>query len=132
MKKMVAVMLTIALVASLVYPAAAHAGHAYVVKNYYGPPPHSNYSHHNGSYYNGWAIAGAAVGGVLLGAVIGSAVAAPRYAAAPAPAYAYPDSTYGTRYQSEAPPGEWVMVPGKWVNGKWVSAHRAWVPVNPY
>jgi len=26
------------------------------------------------------------------------------------------------------PPGEWVTVPGQWVNGKWVPAHKAWVP----
>jgi uncharacterized protein YcfJ len=32
---------------------------------------------------------------------------------------------------SEAPPGEWVTVPGRWVNGRWVPAHRAWVPINP-
>jgi uncharacterized membrane protein YebE (DUF533 family) len=31
----------------------------------------------------------------------------------------------------EVPPGQWVEVPGQWVGGKWVPAHRAWVPVNP-
>ena len=31
----------------------------------------------------------------------------------------------------EQPPGQWIEVPGQWVNGKWVPAHRAWVPVNP-
>jgi hypothetical protein len=132
MKKVVAVMLAVVLGASLVYPAAAQAGQHYVVKNYYGTP-RSNYSHHTGSYYNGWAVAGAAVGGALLGVVIGSAVSSPRYvAAAPAPAYACPDQGYSSRYESEAPPGEWVTVPGKWVNGKWVPSHRVWLPVNPY
>jgi hypothetical protein len=29
------------------------------------------------------------------------------------------------------PPGEWVTVPGRWVNGRWVPSHRVWVPVNP-
>jgi outer membrane lipoprotein SlyB len=33
--------------------------------------------------------------------------------------------------ESDAPPGRWVQVPGQWVGGKWVPAHRAWVPVNP-
>jgi outer membrane lipoprotein SlyB len=31
----------------------------------------------------------------------------------------------------EAPPGQWVEVPGQWIGGRWVPAHRAWVPVNP-
>ncbi len=31
----------------------------------------------------------------------------------------------------EGPPGEWVEVPGTWVNGQWVPAHKVWVPVNP-
>jgi hypothetical protein len=31
----------------------------------------------------------------------------------------------------EQPPGEWDEIPGQWVNGKWIPAHRAWVPVNP-
>jgi len=31
----------------------------------------------------------------------------------------------------DQPPGQWVEIPGQWVNGKWVPAHRAWVPVNP-
>ena len=127
MKKMVAIMLAVVLGALLVYPAAAQAGHYYVVKNYHGPARHYN-SH---SYYDGWAVAGAAVGGALLGVVIGSAVSPPRYVAAPAPAYACPDRAYSSRYESEAPPGEWVTVPGKWVNGKWVPSHRVWVPVNP-
>ena len=33
--------------------------------------------------------------------------------------------------ENEAPPGEWVVVPGKWVEGNWVPAHRVWVPINP-
>ncbi len=31
----------------------------------------------------------------------------------------------------EAPPGEWVEIPGQWVDGKWVPPHRTWVPLNP-
>jgi outer membrane lipoprotein SlyB len=31
----------------------------------------------------------------------------------------------------EQPPGQWVEVPGQWLDGKWIPAHRAWVPVNP-
>ena len=38
--------------------------------------------------------------------------------------YASPDTT-------QPPPGQWMEVPGQWVNGKWVPAHKVWVPVNP-
>ncbi|MGD0235712.1 MAG: hypothetical protein ABSC55_14400 [Syntrophorhabdales bacterium] len=30
----------------------------------------------------------------------------------------------------EASSGEWVEVPGQWVNGTWVAPHKAWVPAN--
>jgi len=30
----------------------------------------------------------------------------------------------------ENPSGQWVEVPGTWVNGTWVPPHRAWVPAN--
>jgi len=36
-----------------------------------------------------------------------------------------------TPQAGDYPPGEWVKVPGRWVNGRWVPSHRAWVPVNP-
>ncbi|MCX5816821.1 MAG: glycine zipper 2TM domain-containing protein [Proteobacteria bacterium] len=38
--------------------------------------------------------------------------------------YASPDTT-------QPPPGRWMEVPGQWVNGQWVPAHKVWVPVNP-
>jgi hypothetical protein len=59
----------------------------------------------------------------------------------------YPDRSYERPYAStspqesyqgspqgqypEPPPGQWVDVPGQWVNGKWVPSHKVWVPVNP-
>jgi hypothetical protein len=49
----------------------------------------------------------------------------------PAPAYAYPDPAITGQYTGENPPGQWVEVPGQWVNGKWIPSHRAWVAVNP-
>jgi phage tail tape-measure protein len=89
----------------------------------------------------GGALAGQAIGrntagtligaatGALVGAVAGNAVdqdrANQRAGSAPR-AYAPP-----TQAPSEAPPGEWVSVPGQWQGGKWVPAHRAWVPINP-
>ena len=36
---------------------------------------------------------------------------------------------HGNTYES--PPGQWVQVPGRWVNGQWVPSHQVWVPVNP-
>jgi hypothetical protein len=38
----------------------------------------------------------------------------------------YPQGQY-----PDPPPGQWVDVPGQWVNGKWVPSHKVWVPVNP-
>ncbi len=68
-----------------------------------------------------------AAGGALLGAIIGNAadqdIANQRM-------YAAEQATPPGNAQ-DAPPGEWVTVPGRWVDGKWVPAHRVWVPVNP-
>lgn len=78
--------------------------------------------------HTGSTLIGAAVG-ALAGAIAGNAVdqseankraqqpAAPVAVAAPA--------------SQDVPPGQWIEVPGQWVGGKWVPAHRAWVPVNP-
>jgi len=73
-----------------------------------------------------------AAAGALTGAVAGNAVdqdvtnqkieAAQRSKAA----YAAPKEGV-----SENPPGEWIEVSGQWIGGKWVPAHKTWVPVNP-
>jgi len=77
-------------------------------------------------------LIGAAVG-TLGGALVGNAMdqqetdrkiaatAAERQAAAPV-VVSGPDAP---------PPGRWIEVPGQWVGGKWIPAHKAWVPVNP-
>jgi surface antigen len=89
------------------------------------------------------ALAGQAIGrntvgtligagaGALTGAIAGNAVDQDRTnrqaeATRRAPVYAASDNSV-----QEAPPGEWVMVPGQWVGGRWVPAHKQWVPVNP-
>ncbi len=102
---------------------------------------------HGGWHGGGWYGVGAFAGGLLLGA----ALAGPWYAPAPvyaypapqvvyaAPpvyvpnqAYAYPDPTLSApRTQSQASSGEWVVVPGQSVNGKWVPQHKVWVPDTP-
>jgi hypothetical protein len=75
-------------------------------------------------------LIGAAVGG-LVGAIGGNAVdqsvANDRIAVERPRASA----TYVPEGPQEAPPGRWVEVPGQWAGGKWVPAHRVWVPVNP-
>jgi hypothetical protein len=80
-----------------------------------------------GYSYNGWDVAGAALGGLIVGGVIANTLI-PRYAAPP-PAYAYPPPDGAPGY--ETPPGEWIWVPGQWLDGRWIPAHKAWVPINP-
>jgi hypothetical protein len=69
-----------------------------------------------------------AAGGALAGAIVGNA--------ADQEAYNHrlysrsPHTVYSGNVQ-EVPPGKWVVVPGRWSGGKWVPAHRVWVPVNP-
>ncbi len=94
----------------------------------------------------GGALAGQAIGhntagtligaasGALVGAVAGNAVdqsqAQQRLAQQeppPPPAYTAPPPPP----PQEGPSGQWVNVPGEWVNGQWVPPHRAWVPLNP-
>ena len=50
---------------------------------------------------------------------------------APPPAYAYPDPTVSEQYRNRQPAsdqGEWITVPGQWVNGTWVGEHQVRVP----
>ena len=52
----------------------------------------------------------------------------------PDPAYAYPDPAVTGGYGQGDPAnnaGEWVTVPGQYVNGRWVGEHKAWVPASP-
>ena len=49
----------------------------------------------------------------------------------PPSAYAYPDPEFAVKYKDKNPPGEWVTIPGQWVDGKWIPSHKTWVPVNP-
>lgn len=102
----------------------------------------------------GGALAGQAIGhntaatligaadGALVGAVAGNAVdqsnapqrlaqqqAQPPVYSGPPPA---PPPVYAGPPAEENPPGpgQWVEVPGSYVNGQWVPPHRAWVPAN--
>jgi hypothetical protein len=85
--------------------------------------------------HEGWAWGPAAfAGGLLLGSLARPWYGPPAYvypppavAYAPPPVYYVPNQTY----VYAAPPstgGQWVQIPGQWVNGVWVPAHRAWAP----
>lgn len=50
---------------------------------------------------------------------------------APQTAYAYPDPALTSQNTGNNPPGEWITVPGQWIDGKWVPSHKTWVPINP-
>jgi hypothetical protein len=120
-KKILLVALTV-LVFSVVFPPSSYAWRGH---------------HGGGPGGSGLYAAGALVGGLLLGTAIGTALSQPHYYA-PTPVYAYPAPTsiYATPVQSPAyvrdePPGEWVTVPGRWINGRWVPAHKVWTPITP-
>jgi hypothetical protein len=105
------------------------------------------YYPHHGWHGHGGEDAGWFAGGLILGGMLGTIFSpyywrpapvyvypGPSYVYTPPPvvidppnrAYAYPDPSYtrGTGQSS----GEWVVVPGQWVSGKWVSEHKAWAP----
>ena len=71
-----------------------------------------------------------AAAGALGGAIVGNAVdqqeTNKKIAASQRQSAAYTSAA-----ANEAPPGQWIQVPGQWIGGKWVPAHKAWVPVNP-
>jgi|GEM_PF-723644 len=104
------------------------------------PRPYNNVRSVRSNDNTGLFIAGAAIGGIVLGAILGSAMSQPGYAptrqavynvpSSGSPAYAQPDA-YGTSYNQDAPPGQWVTVQGQWVNGQWIPAHNVWMPINP-
>jgi hypothetical protein len=70
-----------------------------------------------------------AAGGALAGAIVGNAAGQDEYnrrvQSRETP------QTYAGPAHDAPPPGEWVTVPGGWSGGRWVPAHRAWVPINP-
>ena len=118
----------------------------------------AGYSWSHGWHYSGcggcnsvWGVGAAIAGGILVGAVITNMMAqsfaynAPpqKVYVYPQPkviyvypqpsntAYAYPDPEFTARYGQTKPSGEWVVVPGQTVNGKWVPEHKTFVPTIP-
>jgi hypothetical protein len=76
-------------------------------------------------------LIGAALGG-LTGAVVGNAMDtydAQRYGYRNSPPPSGPELGYPTYRPGY---GNWVAIPGQWVNGQWVPEHLVWVPAgNP-
>jgi hypothetical protein len=107
--------------------------------------PSTGYTWRNGYYYgrggcyggcgysNDWGWAAAIAGSVIAAGVIASVIAnqKPLIYIDQRSAYAYPDpdftAKYGATPPANSPPGEWVLVPGQWVNGVWVDDHEVWV-----
>ncbi|HEY3276224.1 MAG TPA: hypothetical protein VGJ94_06355 [Syntrophorhabdaceae bacterium] len=109
--------------------------------------PAYGFSWSNGYYYgyrggccygNGWGVGAAIAGGLVAALLVGTIIAdqgrrSPPPAPVPDPhaAYAYPDpaftAKYGPETTKEAPPGEWVLVPGQWTGSVWVPEHQVWV-----
>ncbi len=138
MKKYLSLSLGLIFLAMAVLPSAGYSWRGY-------PGP---YRYHGGGYHNGWAVGAGIAGGLLLGVILGNALSRPAYYEPPpsrvyaypepvyvypppSPAYAYPAPASAALYERKGPPGEWVTVPGQWVEGMWVSQHRVWVPANP-
>ena len=47
--------------------------------------------------------------------------------------YTYPDPAFIEKYGTSGSPeisGEWVVVPGQYVNEAWVNEHKVWVAVS--
>jgi hypothetical protein len=104
---------------------ASYSGH--YDRQPYLPPQPVRYERSR-SNNDGLLIAGIALGGIALGAVLGNIMSQPRVTKE----VVYKDPAgYGTAYDNDTPPGQWVTVAGQWVSGKWVPAHNVWVPVNP-
>jgi hypothetical protein len=117
-----------------------------VINNYRGYDRQTYRPYNNVRYVrshdnnNGLLVAGAALGGIVLGAILGNAMSQPAYVPARQAVYSVPPSgspayvqpyAYGTSYNQDAPPGQWVTAQGQWVNGQWIPPHNVWVPVNP-
>lgn len=111
---------------------AVSGGFSHYDRQPYRPPTPVR---HERSHSNNDAllVAGVALGGIALGTLLGTVISQPRTTREVVytePAYAQ-SSGYGTTGDYGNPPGQWVTVAGQWVNGKWVPAHKVWVPVNP-
>jgi len=125
MKKRLLLVFVLAVSLSLALPSASYARHY-------------RYYRGCGGCCNGWGVGTAIAGGVIVGAVVGniivhSTVYSPPpqrayYVPRPNVAYAYPDPEFVARYSQKRSPGEWVIVPGQSINGKWVPEHKVWVP----
>ncbi len=76
-------------------------------------------------------VPGAIIGGMIFGAAVSHAFHQPVYVEQ-RPVYVYPrERAYPApppHYEEPYRSGQWVHVPGMWIDGRWVPPHRAWVP----
>lgn len=71
-----------------------------------------------------------AAGGALGGAIVGNAIDQNEVEGKFEDAQRQSAVTASVSPEDQ-PPGQWIEIPGQWKDGKWVPAHRVWVPVNP-
>ena len=101
-----------------------------------------------GSYYsNGWGWGAAIAGGLVAGLIIGTVIAdrdkppppvvvrrTTTTFPGPGVPYAYPDPDFIAKYGGTTPPattgGEWITVPGQYVDAIWVPEHKVWAPAD--
>jgi hypothetical protein len=82
-------------------------------------------------------VAGAAIGagvGALTGGAIGNSYDAAYYRnAGPPPQPGPPNAYVPPEYPGPpgSPRGHWEMMPGQWIDGRWIPQHRVWVPYTP-
>lgn len=125
-KKLILALVSAALL--LTYPVGSYAWSNGRGGYYHQPAPRAVTYHH--SRASGSDAVPYLLGGLLVGGILAAVLSQPSYqppAPTPAPGYAYSAPSYG----GQEPPGEWVSVPGRWVDGRWVPEHNVWVPVNP-
>jgi uncharacterized membrane protein len=106
---------------------------------------YQSYNTQGGAFIGGalGALAGQAIGrntagtligagaGTLIGAIIGNAMDQDQADRRMYSRYYRPGYGNPAAMGDESPPGQWIVVPGRWAGGRWVPPHKVWVPVNP-
>jgi len=135
MKRKIAIVLIAVFVVFMMVPSSGYSWHRF--------PVH----HHGHVYFHGWVPAAIIAGTFLTSAIILSSTyertrppyrppaaytdpAPPAYYPPPGQAYAAPDPEFTAKY-GKNPAGEWVTIPGQWVENTWVPQHKVFVPANP-
>ncbi len=135
MKGTITIVLIASFIVFMMIPSSGYSWHRY--------PVH----HHGHVYFYGWVPAAIIAGTFLTSAIILSSTyerprpsyrppaaymdpGPPAYYPLPGQAYAAPDPEFTAKY-SKNQAGEWVTIPGQWVENTWVPQHKVFVPANP-